>query len=230
MRRTVAWRTSGRIVALSGFIFLMSGLFSWGVNTIFTIRNVEVSGEAVNIVIDPVKLPRNLLFFPVDSVTEQILKAYPLVKSVTLKKRYPSTLIVIITPRKPFAIVGVEKEIYALDADGVVLGKYPNNTDLPTITIALSPMQPGDRVADRAVTAAIGFLRETASMTSVSDIVIHDASSLRAYADTMSIVFPQHADMRTLARTLQTMISGFRIKGTLPKTIDFRFDKPVITN
>lgn len=228
MRRGFAWRKFGRITAFILFILFVSGTLAWGVNTIFTIRRVEVSGEGIAIAVDQTKVPKNLLFFPIEQVTRQILKDYPLVGSVVMKKKYPSTLLITAVPRKPFTVVGVDGEIYTVDADGVVLSQYPNMTNMPFIRIAAGPLQPGSVIADRNITAAIGFLRATAPIVAVSEVTPYDGSSLQARSETMSIVFPQHADMRTLARTLQTMISGFRIKGTLPTTIDLRFDKPVI--
>lgn len=229
MRRSFAWRKFGRTVALILGVIGVSTLFSWGVNGLFTIKNVEVSGEGIQIVVNPAKLPRNILFFPVDGVRQQILKDYPLVGSVTVKKKYPSTLIITAVPRKPFAIAGVGTETYALDEDGVVLTKYPSQSGLPTIAIAMPALQPGEKISDTGAFAAINFLRETAPMLTVSDIIIYDNLSLRAQAGSMSIVFPQNADIPALARTLQTMIAGFRIKGKLPAIIDLRFDKPVVT-
>lgn len=229
MRRALAWRMVIRIVALITVVLLVSAVVSWGVNDLFTIRNVEVSGEGIQIAVDPAKLPRNILFFPVDRVTEQILKEYPLVGSVIIKKTYPSTLVIVAVPRKPFAIVGIGRETYELDADGVVLLQYPSETNLPIIGIATRALQPGMKVSDPAVTAAIQFLRETASFLVVSDIIVFETLSLQAHAYSMSIVFPQNARFPILARTLQTVIAGFRIKGKLPTTIDLRFDKPVVT-
>ncbi|MBI4066715.1 FtsQ-type POTRA domain-containing protein [Candidatus Gottesmanbacteria bacterium] len=229
MRRTVRSRKFGRIVAFVIVILLVSGVFSWGVNALFTIRSVEVAGVGIGIAVDQTKLPKNLLFFPVDEVRKQILKDYPLVGSVTVKKKYPGTLVITAIPRKPFAIAGVGRETYALDVDGVVLSQYPSQNDLPIISIAMLPMQPGSTVSDPAVMAAVRFLRETASVVAVSEITGFDASSLQARAESMSIVFPQNADILVLARTLQTITAGFRIKGKLPTTIDLRFDKPVVT-
>lgn len=229
MRRAFAWRKSGRIVAFTALVLTVSGVFAWAVNSIVTIRRVEVAGVGIAIAVDQTKLPKNLLFFPIEQVTGQILKDYPLVGSVIMKKKYPSTLVITAVPRKPFAIVGVGTETYVLDADGVVLSQYPGQTDLPIIRIAMSPTQPGSTVSDPVVAAAIRFLRETASVVVVSEIIEFEDSSLRARTDFMSIIFPQHADMPALARTLQTVTAGFRIKGKLPKTVDLRFDKPVVT-
>lgn len=229
MRRTFVWRKLGRIITLTLFIVIVSGALAWGVNSIFTIRNVEVSGDGIAVSVDQTKLPKNLLFFPTQRVTAQILKDYSLVGSVLLKKKYPGTLVITAVPRKPFAIAGVGQEIYAVDREGVVLSQYPTLTDLPVIRIAMPAMSPGSSVSDSAVIGAIRFLRETLSIVAVSEIYEFERSSLRAYAESMSIIFAQNADMPGLARTLQTVTAGFRIKGKLPKTINLRFDRPVIT-
>ena len=93
----------------------------------------------------------------------------------------------------------------------------------------MTPAQPGVKIFDRDVLASVNFIRETRSIVPIRDITMNDTMSLRAQRATMSIVFPQHADIPALVRTLQTVIAGFRIKGTLPTTVDLRFDKPVVT-
>ncbi len=229
MKRVFAWRKFGRFVAAAIGLIVVSGGFAWGINAIFTIRSVEVSGEGIAIAVDQAKLPKNLLFFPTDTVTQQILSDYPLVGSVVIKKKYPGTLVITAVPREPFVVAGVPPETYALDAQGVVLSQYPSAAGLPVIRILVPPLQPGDTVGDQRVAAAIRFLRETASFLSVFEVVAFDSTSLQAQAEGMSIRFAQDVDGAVLARTLQTLIAGFRIKGTLPQTLDLRFDKPVVT-
>ena len=229
MKRTAAWRKSGRIVAIVILVVSVCGFFSWSVNRIFTIRNIEVSGDGIQVEVNKNSFPKNLLFFPADTLKVQILKNYPLVASVTLKKKYPGTLVITAIPRKPFAASGVGSEMYLLDKEGVVLEQYPINTGLPLIHIAVPPTQPGATISDPAITAALDFLRESASLVTISDVMKVDSSSLRAQTESMSIVFAQQSDIPIFARTLQMMMSGFRIKGKLPATIDLRFDKPVVT-
>lgn len=229
MRRVFVWRKFGRMVAFIIVVLFVSGVFAWGVNGVFTVRSVEVAGEGIAVAVDQTKLPKNLLFFPVSQIRQQILNEYPLVGSVIIKKKYPSTLIITAIPRTPFAIAGIGRETYMLDAHGVVLSQYPDERNLPIINIAMLPRLPGTKISEPGVTAAISFLRETASIVTIWQINVFDISSLQAQTASMSIVFPQNADMPALARTLQTVTAGFRIKGELPKTIDFRFDKPVVT-
>ncbi len=217
-------RTAIVILVLS-----VCGFFSWNINKIFTIRNIEVSGEGMQIEVEETSFPKNLLFFPVDTLTEQILKNYPLVGSVNLKKKYPGTLVITAVPREPFAVAGTGSETYLLDRNGVVLEQYPKSFGLPAIHIAMQAMQPGSTISDPLITSALYFLRETASLVTISDIRKIDSTSLQAKAGSMSILFAQQSDIPVITRSLQMMISGFRIKGKLPATIDLRFDKPVVT-
>ncbi|MBI3955807.1 FtsQ-type POTRA domain-containing protein, partial [Candidatus Gottesmanbacteria bacterium] len=192
------------------------------------ITMVEMSGEGIAVAVDETRLPKNLLFFPVSDVRDQILKENPFVGSVSLRKKYPGTLVITAVPRKPFVIVGVGRETYALDAQGVVLSQYPSAADLPVIHLSMPPVHPGDTVADPIVLTAVRFLRETASVLRVWEIAPFESSGLQARAEGMSIRFAQDADGALLARTLQTVMAGFRIKGKLPTVVDLRFDKPVV--
>ncbi|MEK7141117.1 MAG: hypothetical protein AAB800_01060 [Patescibacteria group bacterium] len=228
MRRVFVGRKFGRIVVLLvGGAICVS--FFWGINRIFTIRNVEVAGEGIQIEVDSATLPKNLLFFPVGQVTQQVLRDYPLVGMVTIQKKYPNTLRITAVPRKPFVIAGIDRETYLLDEQGIVLKQYPLETGLPVIRIAVGGVLPGVKISDQAVLASVNFMRETQNFLPIRDITMNDTSSLRAQSAMMSIMFPQHADIPFLIRTLQTVIAGFRIKGTLPTTVDLRFDKPVVT-
>lgn len=229
MRRAFAWRKFGRgVITLVGIGFVC-GFFSWGIIRVFTITNIEVIGEGITIEVDAAKLPRNLLLFPVGQVTADLMRDNALVGDVIIKKKYPNTLQITAVARKPFVIAGIQEERYFLDEQGIVLKKYPIETGLPVVRIALTQGEPGVKISDQAVLAAVNFLRETRTFISIREIIQYDTMSLRAQSTTMSIVFAQSSDIQTAARTLQTVLAGFRIKGTLPTTVDLRFDKPVVT-
>ena len=211
-------------------ILCVSALLSWGVNTLFTIRSIEVVGEGVRVSIDPEKIPRNLLFFPVERVKNDLLRDYPTIESVNIKKKYPGTLVIITTLRTPKAIVHTENNTYAIDKEGVVLEENPKKTyDVPKIRIDVPPASSGKRVSDPRITAALSFLQETEGSIAITQITSGKGDTLLATDGVMNILFPQKSDMQAIARTLQTMFVGFRIKGALPASIDLRFDKPVVT-
>ncbi len=57
-----------------------------------------------------------------------------------------------------------------------------------------------------------------------------DSASILATMGHTNIFLPQKGDLKVKAGTLQTIVMGFRIKGTLPTVIDLRFEKPIVTN
>lgn len=208
---------------------LVSALLSWGIKTVFTIRSVEVVGESVRVSVDPEKMPRNLLFFPVERLKNELLRDYPLIAEMNITKKYPGTLIISATLRAPKALVGVGNTLYAIDKEGVVLEEYPEKTKMPKILIDAPPAPLGKRVTDTRTLAALSFLLETEGSIAITQITSEEGDTLQATDGVMNILFPQKSDMQSIARTLQTMLVGFRIKGKLPSTIDLRFDKPVVT-
>ncbi|MBI5620299.1 FtsQ-type POTRA domain-containing protein [Candidatus Gottesmanbacteria bacterium] len=218
-----------RVVTLGSMMVVVSILVAWAVHTMFTIRNVEVVGDGIDVVIDRRKLPGNLLFFPSRQIGEALAKEYPLIASVRITKKYPSTLTIILTARKPLVILGTGSDLYSLDGEGFVIRQYPDETNLPRIYLAVQPLVPGSQVKDGSVRNAVRFIRETTDLLNISEVRMYDTIALVAEANRMRIVFRVDADVSNLVRTLQMMISGFRIKGKLPAVIDVRFNKPVVT-
>lgn len=210
-------------------ILSVSAFLSWAVNTVFIIRSIEVVGAGVGISVDPEKMPRNLLFFPVERVKNDLLRDYPTIAMITMKKKYPGTLIIMATLRVPKAIVSTGNSTYAIDKEGVVIEEYPEKTLLPIIRIDAPPVPLGKRVTDPRVIAALSFLQETEGSIAITRITSAEGDTLQATDGVMNILFPQKSDIQAVARTLQTMLVGFRIKGALPASIDLRFDKPVVT-
>lgn len=209
-------------------VLFVSALLSWIVNTVFTIRSIEVVGEGVHISVDPEKMPRNLLFFPVERVKNDLLRDYPTIASITIKKKYPGTLVVTATVRVPKAIVNALNDTYTIDKEGIVLESFPEKVGLPLIWIDAPPVPLGKRVTDSRVTAALAILRETEGIIMLTRITSEEGDTLLATDGEMNIFFPQKSDIHAIVRTLQTMLVGFRIKGALPASIDLRFDKPVV--
>lgn len=213
------------VIAILG----VSAFLSWGINTLFTIRRIEVVGEGLHVSIDPQKMPRNLLFFPVERIKNDLLRDYPTIASISITKRYPGTLVIMATTRVPIAIVASENNSYTIDKEGIVLEEYPEKALLPVIRIDVPPITLGKRVTDTRITAALSFLLETEGSIAITMITSGEGDTLLATDGVMNILFPQTSDIQVVAHTLQTMLMGFRIKGALPASIDLRFDKPVVT-
>lgn len=209
-------------------LFICFGVYKLG-NRLFEIKNIEVAGGGVKVIVDEKRIAKNLLFFPGDSLREQILEDNPLVGDVVFRKKFPHTLVIIAKPRIPVAIINSNSGPMGLDKSSVVLGEAPGDRDLPELLFSVSPVVPGQRVGNPAVLASLSFIIKTQSFLKLAEVESSGSSTLLAKTAKVNILIPQQGDMSALATTLQTLITGFRIKGSLPTKIDLRFDKPIIT-
>jgi len=215
-----------------GFIALtigIGGMGALGIDRTFRIQKVEVIGEGIHIAVDPRRLDRNLLFFPTNKLTDELRHTYPELATIEIRKKYPQTLVIIASLRSPIARLHTDTQEYALDRNGVVLSVSDSSVLLPRIDITLPPHVPGDTIYDSRIELALAFIDALSNTAPVERIFEKDKASLQARIGETDIFIPQNGDPRVLAATLQTLISGFRIKGSLPAIIDLRFDKPIVT-
>lgn len=222
-----------RIGRMIGYIVLSLLLLSvlYGVLfSFFTLRNIEVIGTGIELVVDQEKLPRSLLFFPSERTRKELISQNPVLADLKITKRYPSTLVITPTIREPFARLYGKERAVLLDAQGIVLADAGASTiPLPRINVPAEGLRVGQKVTDKSVNQSLTFLSGTKDILSSHEFTSLDGGSIRASTEQLDILFTQDADLSTLIPTLQTLLNGFRIKGTLPAQIDLRFDKPVVT-
>jgi len=197
---------------------------------LFSIDRIEVDGDGVSIELDKEKLGNNLLLVPADRLTKDLLSAYPLLSSVRFEKRLPGTLGIHLTKRQPFVLIVTDRGMYVLDKEGVVLDNAASKDGYPVFRFDVGSLSIGSRVVDTRVSSSLAFLNAMPDASVISLVREKDSASILAIMGNTNIVFPQTGDVRVKADTLQTIIEGFRIRGTLPAVIDLRFDKPIVTN
>jgi hypothetical protein len=183
----------------------------------------------IDIQVDEKRLPKTILFFPSEALRAQLLKDNPILANIEFKKKLPHTLVIVPTLRTASArLISGQREV-AIDSNGIVLGDVnPSTPILPKITIPVDGIRVGLVVRDLRVIQSLAFLQGTHDILSIDEIILEDGSSLRARSPKLDILFTQNKDMKEIIATLQTLMVGFRIKGTLPTYIDLRFDKPIV--
>lgn len=201
------------------------------INSAFSLQTVEVVGKEITIEINKNLLHTNLLFIPIEAVRKQLLKEYVLLSDVEIQKKYPHTIRLIPHLRLPIARVQTHDRIVQIDRDGWVVGDEhnPMSTGLPLIDFDIGEVYVGMQTKDTRVLSSISFLIYIPEDMRIDRITKFDTASFRVTSDTIDIYIPQLSDMKKIAATLQTLRTGFRIKGKLPATVDLRFDKPVVT-
>ena len=214
-----------------GFVFiacLLSIVLYWGTSKLFSIQVVEVIGEDVRVIVDEKKISKNLLFFPSDKLREDILRDNPLLLDVRFKKLYPHTLQIIPTPRVPFIRLQSADRLVLVDRDGVVLQDGDQGLSLPLIQLTLSPFRVGEVIPDKRIGMLLTFIDMFQESLPIESITEYDSSSFQVKTGKTDIYITQDKPIQDTMATLQTLMAGFRIKGTLPAVVDLRFDKPIV--
>lgn len=197
--------------------------------TFFTIQAIEVEGSGIQVVVDQKKLARNLLFFPTEKLRTELLSQNPLLGDVIIRKKFPHTLVIAAVPRTPIARLQTKERKVDIDKESIVLRESSPNHPLPTLLFDVESVRIGEKVRDPRVFSGIAALTSFDRIISIDMISSLDSQSLQVKSATLRIYVVQQSDMKAIATTLQVLLTGFRIKGTLPALIDLRFSKPVVT-
>jgi hypothetical protein len=208
---------------------LFSAVVCWLFVFAFTIQNIVVVGNNIHVQVNQARLPKTLVMFPAAAIRGQLLKDNPILADIQFQKKYPHTLVIIPTLRTPVARLSIGTRDVLIDQSGIVLSDVDGSLpQLLHMSIPIPAVRIGETLTDARVVTALAFLNGTRDFLPIQTITIEDDSSLRAKSNTMDILFPQDGSMPAILATLQTLLSGFRIKGTLPTLIDLRFNKPMV--
>ncbi|MFC1646828.1 cell division protein FtsQ/DivIB [Patescibacteria group bacterium] len=226
----IYWRRFANIIKLIGFFLFITYFLYILCTHLFNIKEIEVIGEGVNIQINPEKLNKNLLFFPSEIVKKDILNNYIQLEDITFTKVFPHTLQVIVKVRKPLARIKTVEKIYLVDEKGIVLGDASiSDSKYPLVFTEISNLIQGTYIKDEKIFQILSFIKSLDEVVQIREISIINGSSIQARLDKTDIICMLKKDMMDCSDTLQTLITRFRMKGTMPARIDLRFDKPVVT-
>jgi cell division septal protein FtsQ len=197
----------------------------------FCIERIELVGRGVDVVVDEKRIPKNLLFFPSERIRKELLLTNTLLSDIIIQKQFPGTLRVIPVIRIPFVRLTTSNAIAILDREGIVLPKESmGQNTLPEIRIETEIPAFGKRINAEIIQFALQAIIKANGIISVESVTREDETSIRLHSGYTDIIITQSTQLRTALATLQTLLAGFRIKGTLPAVVDLRFDKPVIKN
>lgn len=218
-----------RILLLCLSLSIFAGVlyfFKTGIS-VFQVKHIEVTGDPVQLEINQSIFVNNILFFPTDSVARQLKLDNPLVKSVEIRKKFPSTLEFVIYKRRPIAEISTDGIRFGVDEESVVTEASPNE-QFPMITVSIPLVRIGVTVKDPTVVQSVALISKTKPLIQWSSFEPYETQSIRARTGQTDILITQTSDLQQVLDTLQTLMEGFRIKGTIPKSIDLRFGKPIV--
>jgi hypothetical protein len=224
----VVRRKIGKTILFCIFIIVFSVLSYEAVTRLFSIQVIEVVGNGIQVQVDEKKISKTLLFFPSDRLRGEVLRDNPLLADVYFRKRYPHTLVIIPTLRPAFARLQTNDRVVLLDRSGTVLMDGDQGKTLPLFRFHLQFIRVGEVISDTRVQLALSLLDRLGGVLPVDGITEQDGPYILVKTGKTDIFIPQDKELDDILATLQTLMTGFRIKGTLPEVVDLRFDKPVI--
>lgn len=174
----------------------------------------------------------SLVLLDVAHLRSHILQQNRDASTVVIEKSYPQTLILTVVARKPLALVRVGVRVRAIDEEGILLTYVPEHTGaLPELDAAGIPFYT-DQKADWRIATAVTYLqlfrRENVSPKHVS-VDTYSSQYQFLLEENTTAVIPFSGNPGVIVASLQVILGRFRIEGKQIRTVDFRFDKPIIT-
>lgn len=221
-------RRFGPLFIVLGLTAISSVGVYFGSDYLFALENIEVAGDTLQVAVNEEKMPNNLLFFPAEKVKEEILNDNPIVGSLELKKKFPHTLVIVARRREPIAKITLESIVGLIDREGYIIGIDDGVRALPLITLEPLRVSVGQQERSESVRTALALIAALPPPYVMRKITRFDRLSIVGELQETNIIVPQSSDASTISSSLQTILEGLRIKGTMPTRIDLRFDKPII--
>lgn len=203
-------------------------------NDFFSIKNIKIINYKKTILGLSDLKNKNLIFETQDIVEKKILSENPSIKSVSIKKLYPSTLILNIKINSPLAVLEVNNGYFYLDNDGKIISKSRNlDHKLPIINfyekLNFTNYTPGEVITFKDVQYSLFFLQTLNNLDiKVDNLDINGINMLVFNLKERKIIFSSEKDKRLQVYEFEQIFKEFKIQGKQFKEIDLRFDKPIV--
>lgn len=175
----------------------------------------------------------NILFLDTNSTVQMLLKRNPLSKKIDIYKKYPNTLSIVVQQSSPFVSIKMNDGYMILSREATIMNFSKTNSQLPIITyyqqFKEGEFNLGDRLSFKDIESSIyfldkmnslGFVIETVDINSLNVIVLKNGEK--------TYIFSSDKDKELQYQTVKTILEYFKKENKDYKSIDLRFDKPVI--
>ncbi|MBI2051274.1 hypothetical protein HYT33_00775 [Candidatus Roizmanbacteria bacterium] len=213
------------------FVFLYFG------NMYVSVRKIEVSSPEGTIRIVGIEnFYFKNIFLLFDGQIERIIyENNSQVKRVRVAKKYPDTLHLFIEFDRPIVALEVDQGYFLLTGEGRIIAKR-KKTSLKTPVMKYyqklhyTAYQAGDTLKLKDLLLALHFTKQASDLGfSASGIDINGLDMIRLQVDKKVIFFTTEKDRETQDYQLERLVRQFKIEGKDFKTLDLRFDKPIVT-
>jgi len=227
------------LIYLIAFVlaFLLIGSYL-GLNKYFRIINfqIQIIGNSPSDTINGLDIVHNRssLFLSEKEVETALYNANPSVADVTVHKIYPHTLALKIRYSTPLSYLEVNDGYFLLSEDGRIIDRiHTIQVERPIIhyyqKLNYFSSSTGASIMYRDVRLALYFLKIALALgLQITNIDINGINMIGLYSQDKKILFTTEKDQELQKYQLETIMHQFMKDGKDYKTIDLRFDKPVV--
>ncbi|MDI6857593.1 MAG: FtsQ-type POTRA domain-containing protein [Dehalococcoidia bacterium] len=195
------------------------------------VTQVEVVGAQT---IDPALLAeasglKGQMLFLLDSAgAETRLKALPMVKDVSVERRWPGKAVLRVQERQPWGYWQVKDQLYVIDDEGFVLDNTRPPEEAPTIVHIDSERRwlPGERIDPNAVALAKELIKSSPRSLgrAVTGLEYSDGSGLTVILEGgVRATFGDGRDLDYKVSALYVLLEKARKEGLEVHAVDLRF-------
>jgi cell division septal protein FtsQ len=211
------------------FFVVVGVVLLYSLFTLFEIKTIVVDPPTVDFRFDRKKFSNNLLLLRTDLLQAMTQQSYPNILRIHFQKKFPSTLKIVVEMRTPMAQIITQGGGVQIDENLVIFeGKLDDS--LPHIDMPLQQFELGKIVKDAKIITALAFIAELRHDEAIKLVRLSDENTLVVTFSDFEVLIRASDDGSQKAHTLQTILKGFRMKGSVPARIDLRFDKPIIVS
>ncbi len=229
---------SDRLKKLIGLLIITILIFSglMALNNLFRVTRIEIEVSPNSQSIKGLDLyeNKNIFFIQEEKMAEKIRAENPNLEKISVKKKLPNQLKINVKLYKPLAVLKASAGYLTLAEDGRILSKDKQNIlNLPEINyyqkIDFYSSYPGEWIGFEDVITSLKLLKFSLDLKLTIDMI--DINGLDMIAFNLSgskILFTTKKKEEVQEFELEKIIRQFKIEGRTFKSLDLRFDKPVV--
>lgn len=215
-------------------LFFFGGL--WVFEEKFRIKKVEVVSEGKTVTINGINnlLKKNIFIIQESNLEKILLKVNPGFDKIKVKKIYPDKLILSVELARPIAVVKTNDGFFIVSEKGQIVAKTKEEEQqLPRINYYQkfdhSSYHLGDSLNFKDIIYGLFFLKKATEVgININTIDIGGFNMIGLNSEERKYLFTTEKPISVQESNFLTIIKRLKIEGKNYKTLDLRFDKPII--
>lgn len=220
------------------FVICIAGLFAGLVylHSFFLIKNIQLNSSVIPSTLRGTENLRtkNLLLTSEKEIVQILTLSNPSLEDIQVTKQFPNTLNIYTKTRLTIAALEVDDGYLFLSEEGIITGKIKKKEHkYPLIhyyqKFSYSTLQTGGKITYRDILLALHFIEKSNTLGLVVDTIdINGLNMILLHIGQKKIIFTTEKKKELQGYQLEEIIKKFNIEGKDFKTLDLRFEKPVV--